>query len=58
MTRVYYAIVNSAGVLGSRLYRTPQSAQRWAKREGDSVVMLRWESEEKPLFIRGMVVEP
>lgn len=60
MLRVLYAIVDRNGNIarrsrrggGLRVYERRKVAERWATKEGDTVVELVWDSEREPLFIK------
>lgn len=64
MIRTLYAVVDRAGDFVKRrggtvcVYTTSASAQRCATGDGDTVVALRWDTEQQPLFIRHKVVKP
>jgi hypothetical protein len=51
MIRVFYGVVSAGGELRRTVYKTQQRAERWATRDGDSVVELTWDSEREPLYI-------
>jgi hypothetical protein len=64
MVITLYAVVNSKGRLrfngrsGARVYEDQRKAQRWADRDGDTVVPVTFDDGrgDKPVFIRGQVI--
>lgn len=66
MLKVLYAVVDKNGnfarrTLGNgrtlRVYENRKVAERWANKEGQSVVELVWDTDREPLYINQKVVE-